>query len=178
MYYGKKQQQQNNNTPLWRRITNTTRLRLENKHVIHVFRYVKIDERVKWFFLNVLSYNSRKLTDYFEFFNFHFITFKLIKHKQGIIKLFSFSKLPQGRTYITVCLDVKRSINGFFCSGIDTLMTGCGTNTWKNAIKVFWHFCVPGMQIISRSIYAVIYAAIKKRPTSWVVAIKKKLKRI
>lgn len=152
MYYGEKK------NPLWRRIIHTTGLRIENKHVIHVFRYVKIDERVKWFFLNVHSYHSRKLTDYFEFFNLHFITFKfMIKHKQGIIK-FSRIQLPEGRTYITsVCLYVKRSINGFcfLLRHWHCLMTECGTNTWKNAIKVFWHFCAPGMQIISLAIYAV-----------------------
>lgn len=85
--------------PLWRRITHTTGLRIENKHVIHVFRYVKIDERVKWFFLNVHSYNSRKLTDYLKCLNFHFITFRfMIKDKQELSNC-SRIQLPQGRTY-------------------------------------------------------------------------------
>lgn len=103
-------------TPLWRRIihTCTTRLRIENKHKIHVFRYVKIDERVKWFFLNVHSYNSRKLTDYFKCLNLHFITFELIKHKQGIIKLFSYSITPRTNIITSVSLHVKRNFNGLF----------------------------------------------------------------
>lgn len=84
-------------TPLWRRIIHTTGLRIENKHVIHVFRYVNW-WKGKMIFpkCSLNSYNSRTLTDYFEFFNLHFITFQfMIKHKQRIIKLFSYSITPR-----------------------------------------------------------------------------------